>query len=270
MTGKSRPDLGDIQQTLFVPLTARAAETRRRHPVLRDPKAVEIVESVDIDAAYAERWGGFTMVTRTLIFDGWVRDFLREHPAGTVVELGTGLNTRFERVDNGTCHWVDLDLPDTIEMRRRFFADTGRRRMVAASVLDDDWHDVVARCPGPYFLVSEGVLVYLDEEEVKSSLRLTGSRFPFSLIAFDTYGQRMLEQQHQTASRRNMAARWAWSSDAPGAFGASAGLELLSSVPVTRPPATLRRELPLRYRALLRLAHPVLGTSFAVNLFRAR
>ena len=46
-----------------------------------------------------------------------------------MVELGTGLNTRFERTDNGSVHWIDLDLPDTIEHRRRFFADTERRRM---------------------------------------------------------------------------------------------------------------------------------------------
>jgi hypothetical protein len=32
-----------------------------------------------------------------------------------------------------------VDLPDKIELRRRFFADSGRRRMVAASVLDQDW-----------------------------------------------------------------------------------------------------------------------------------
>jgi O-methyltransferase involved in polyketide biosynthesis len=268
MSGKHPADLGDIQQTLFVPVTARAAETRRRRPVLRDPKAVEIVESVHIDAVYAANWGGFTIVTRTLIFDGWVREFLREHPGGTVVELGTGLNTRFERVDNGTCHWVDLDLPDTIEVRRRFFADSERRQMAAASVLDDDWHDIVARCPGPYFFACEGVLVYLDEEKVRSSLRAIAGRFPSSRVAFDTYGRRTLEQQHQAADRRGMTAKWAWSCDDPGAFGRSAGLELVSSLPVTRPPARLRRELPLRYRAQLRLADPVIGKSFLLSLFR--
>ena len=55
------------------------------------------------------------------------------------MELGTGLNTRFERVDNGSVHWIDLDLPDTIALRRRFFSDTERRRMIAASLLDEDW-----------------------------------------------------------------------------------------------------------------------------------
>lgn len=34
------------------------------------------------------------------------------------MEIGTGLNTRFERVDNRAVHWIDLDLPDAIELRR--------------------------------------------------------------------------------------------------------------------------------------------------------
>ena len=133
-------ELGDVQRTLFFPLVARARETRKKRPLLRDPKAVEIVETVDFELAPIAPGPTALVVTlRTLIMDWWVRRFLAEHPGGTVIELGTGLNTRFERTDNGTAHWIDLDLPDTIELRRRFFADTGRRQMLAASLLDEDW-----------------------------------------------------------------------------------------------------------------------------------
>jgi O-methyltransferase involved in polyketide biosynthesis len=81
------------------------------------------------------------------------------------VEIGAGLNTRFERVGNGQAHWIDVDLPDVIELRRRFFADTGRRRMVAASVLDKAWLHDVRQSPGPYFFVAEAVLAYLPEDQ---------------------------------------------------------------------------------------------------------
>ncbi len=70
------------------------------------------MDSVPFDTGkYGRGAGGLVGVIRTAVFDVWVRDFLAEHPGGTVVELGTGLNTRFERVDNGTVHWIDLDLP---------------------------------------------------------------------------------------------------------------------------------------------------------------
>jgi O-methyltransferase involved in polyketide biosynthesis len=123
---KHQARLGAVQETLFIPLAARAREARRKRPVLRDPKAVEMVRSIDYDTAkYRPGMGGRFTVLRTAIIDFWVRSFLAAHPAATVVEIGTGLNTRFERVDNGQVHWFDLDLPDTIELRRTFFADTG-------------------------------------------------------------------------------------------------------------------------------------------------
>ena len=132
-------ELGAVQETLFIPLAARARETGRRRPVLRDPKAAEILASVDYDTKkYGRGWGGGVTVLRTAIFDSWVSDFLADHPGGTVADIGTGLNSRFDRVGNGQVHWIDLDLPDTIELRRRFFAESGHRRMVAASVLDQD------------------------------------------------------------------------------------------------------------------------------------
>ncbi len=65
-----------------------------------------------------------------------------------MVEIGTGLNTRFERTDNGQVRWIDLDLPDTIELRRKFFADSDRRNMLAASALEEGWLPVVQDYPG--------------------------------------------------------------------------------------------------------------------------
>jgi O-methyltransferase involved in polyketide biosynthesis len=125
MADRVKAELGAVQETLFIPLAARARETRRRRPILRDPKAAEILASVDFATQkYGRSWGGGVTVLRTAIFDCWVSDFLAEHPGGTVVEIGTGLNTRFERVGNGQAHWIDLDLPDTIDLRRRFLTDS--------------------------------------------------------------------------------------------------------------------------------------------------
>ncbi len=188
MDTETGAELGEVQRTLFFPLLGRARESERKRPLLRDPKAVELVRAIDFDTAtYNQGAASFIVVIRTMILDWWVSQFLARHPDGTVVELGTGLNTRFERTDNGRVHWVDLDLPDTIELRRRFFADTRRRTMVAASLLDEDWLAEVERRPGPYFFVSDGVLVYLREEQVTGALARIAARFPGARLAFDTY-----------------------------------------------------------------------------------
>ncbi|MGH3166538.1 MAG: class I SAM-dependent methyltransferase [Trebonia sp.] len=269
---EATPDeLGTIQSTLFIPLAARARATRGRHPLLHDPAAVRIAETADFDSAYDWGRGGvWTSVVRTRIFDWWVRQFLAGHPEGTVVELGTGLNTRFERTDNGTVHWIDLDLPDTIALRRRFFADSGRRRMIAASLASEKWLDEVAALPGPYFFVSDGVLTYLTEEDVTATLSRLARRFPGTRLAFDTYARRTFAGQRKAAARRGIDAQWTWACDDPRELG-PLGLRVVESVAITRPPRGLRAELPARYRWLiLPLADPVFGKSAArVTLFQA-
>ena len=265
----SQVRLGAVQETLFITLAARARETQRKHPVLRDPRAVELLQSIDYDAAkYGRSAGGFVTVLRTAIIDFWVREFLAAHPAATVVELGTGLNTRFERVDNGQVHWFDLDLPDTIELRRNFFADTGRRRMVAASALDEDWLPAVAQSRGPYFFVAEGVLVYLPEDQVMAALARIAARFPGALVALDTYPRRTFDQQHKLAARKGMDARWAWACDDPRSLERF-GLEVRQSATITRPPRAMRAQLPFGYRYLVPLADPFLGKAMTLTLFRA-
>ncbi len=261
--GKQRAQLGAVQQTLFIPLAARARETAKKRPVLRDPRAAELAASIDFDAdRFGRGFGGIIMVLRTAVYDFWVRQFLAGHPAGTVVELGTGLNTRFDRVDNGQVHWIDLDLPDTIELRSRFFTDTSRRRMIPSSVLSEEWLPIVADSPGPYFFVTEGVLTYLPEQDVTQTLARLAARFPGARLALDTYPQRMFQRQHQLAERRGIAP-WQWPCDDPRSLQ-RLGLRLDESATVTRPPRAMRRELPPGYRyLLLPLADPVLGRNFA-------
>jgi O-methyltransferase involved in polyketide biosynthesis len=141
-----------------VALYARALESRRKRPILEDPKAVEIVDSIDWGfRRFGQRRRVAGCALRSALFDVWVRDFLRRHPEGTVVEIGAGLSTRFERLDNGRVHWYDLDLPDMVDVRRDFFSDSERRVTLPASVLDPDWIETVRRSPRPYFLVGRAV-----------------------------------------------------------------------------------------------------------------
>lgn len=268
MANGRQAELGLVQQTLFFPLLARARETERKRPLLRDDRAVELVKQIDFDAGtFNQSTMSFLVVLRTMILDWWVRRFLAVNPGGTVVELGTGLNTRFERVDNGSVHWIDLDLPDTIGLRRRFFSDTERRRMIAASLLDEDWLTAAEQLPGPYFFVADGVLPYLTEDEVSGLLTRIAARFPGALIAFDSYPRKILEMEHKMAAKRGIA-RWQWSCDDPRTLERF-GLRLLESAGPTRPSAGLRATLPARYRLLLPVANPVLGQGAALILFSA-
>ena len=180
--------LGDVQKTLLLPLWGRAEESRKPKPLLVDEAAVKIMAEVafdfsplarDIDALTQLGW-----VRRSLLYDRVVRDFLRLHPEGTIVNIGCGLDTTFERTDNGRLRWYDLDLPDVIALRRRFVEETERRRFVAASFLEDDWLDLI-EVSGNVLFMAAGVFYYFEEPEIKAFIVRLADRYPGSEIVFD-------------------------------------------------------------------------------------
>ena len=188
MSNAIRVELGPVQETLLIPLLARARETERPGGLLRDPRALEIVRDLNYDfSKWDDGRSAAGAMLRARMFDRYVEDFLAAHPGGTVVEIGCGLDTRFERVDNGRVRWFDLDLPDTIALRRRFFEDEPRRTMIAASVLDTDWMDSVQATGGPWMFVAEAVLIYLDAADARRAIVALAKRFRGARIAFDWF-----------------------------------------------------------------------------------
>jgi O-methyltransferase involved in polyketide biosynthesis len=271
-----RVRLAAIGETLFIPLTARAQETAKKRPLLRDPKAVEMVASIDFDGTkYGKLTGRSAIVPRTAVLDFWVRTFLADSPAGTVVDVGTGLNTRFERLDNGTVHWVDMDLPETVELRRHFFTDTDRRRMVASTVTDQAWLSAARETPGPYFFVIEGLLCYLEDDEAEQVLTRIADQFPGAFIAMDSYPRRTIAWLRRMTAKRGVTALVRWGVDDPRSLE-RLGLRVVESATLTRPPRALLAQWPIENRIILPALDPIasrvlplFGKTFDMTLFRA-
>ncbi|EYF02937.1 class I SAM-dependent methyltransferase [Chondromyces apiculatus] len=268
MGEKAKVDLGKVQETLLIPLYGRAVETRKRRPLLSDPKAVEMVAAIDYDFHKFDRSTSLVgSVLRTVMLDEWIKDFLAAHPTGTVVEIGAGLNTRFERLDNGQLRWFDVDLPDSVALRNRFFTDSARRTTVAASVLDESWITRVKESNGPFFIVVEAVLLYLAEDEVKQALSRIAQEFPGARVAFDTAGTLMVRNQHRHDVMKDMAAQFSWACDEPERLERWVpGLRLLETRTYAEAQETLWSKLPLYLRVLSHVG-PLLFKRF-VNAYR--
>ncbi|MFC9915611.1 class I SAM-dependent methyltransferase [Streptomyces sp. NPDC127197] len=246
--------LGTVQETLLIPLYGRAVESRKKDAALRDARAEEIVASIDYDFARFDNGPSLIgTVLRTSLFDRWVADFLAEHPGGTVIEIGTGLNTRYERVATGRARWFDLDLPDVIDLRRTFFTDTARRTMIAASVTDEAWADsIAAQSDGLCFLAAEAVLPFLSEADVRRVVDLFADRFPGALLALDTAGPGIIATQDQHDALSKVDAKMQWSCADPAELTDwRPGTRLLASHTLTSLPTTMYEELPAAYQEML-------------------
>jgi O-methyltransferase involved in polyketide biosynthesis len=173
-----------------MPLWARALETDRAQPLIRDPKAKEIVAAVDFDfdAFAAARVDVVGFCVRAVLVDRFVVDFLDRHDQATVVEMGVGLDSRFERLDNGRVRWFELDLPETIEIRRQFYEETPRRTLIGSSALEPEWVDVVARQrEGPLLLIADAMFYFLTKRQVIELMQRLANVVPGSTLVFDCH-----------------------------------------------------------------------------------
>ncbi len=126
--------LGDVQETALIPLAIRANETERKMARIHDDKAVEIIRELDVDTEKLNRFFSHEgVIARTILFDETVKKLLRKYLDAVCINIGCGLDDRFSRVDNGKIRWFNVDLPDLIEMRKKFFYETEREHMLAAN-----------------------------------------------------------------------------------------------------------------------------------------
>jgi len=207
-------DLGPVQETLLIPLLGRAVETQKGTGLIQDNKAVEIINSLDYDFSKWKKSKSLMGATvRTRMFDQDVQAFLTAYPTGTVVEIGCGLNTRFERLDNGQARWFDLDLPDSLALRQQFFQNESRRTMVEANVLETDWMEPIAATGGPWCFISEAVIIYLETVQAQQAITQIADHFPGALLLVDTTSQTMIDGQSTHDAMRHMSQdswfRWA-------------------------------------------------------------
>ncbi|ADG97891.1 O-methyltransferase domain protein [Segniliparus rotundus DSM 44985] len=261
--------LGEIQETTLIPLYGRALDARAPRSVLNDRKSLEMVEAIDYDF---QKFTGPSLpgtVLRASIFDGYVRDFLRAHPEGTVADLGCGLSTRFDRLDNGTVRWFDLDVEDTMALRRKFFSDADRYTMLAGSIFGTDWHEAVLERGGPLFLLSEAVLLYFPQAQVHEVLRQFAVHFPAASVALDTGGRFMMGNQDKNPVFRGLSARMQWTCDRPRELE-SLGLRLLESRTFASPQPEAARDWPAKYRyGLKAIGWTGFVSTYKINLFAA-
>jgi O-methyltransferase involved in polyketide biosynthesis len=265
--------LGSVQETLLITLYGRALEAKSGGTLLGDPRAVEIVQALDYDfRRFADEAQVLGAVLRTRMLDEILRALLTQFPRATVVEIGAGLNARFERVDNGTLRWVDVDLPDAMRLRRRFFTETPRRTMVSSSVIDPAWTDAVARLGGPFLLLAEGVLGYLQEDEVRAALARIARKLPGSILAFDTSSSRRPDERRGQRVWRGLRARSGWTCEDPRQIeGWGLGYRLLESRSLAEMVAAFAHVLPFPIQYSLALAR-ILGwevNAHRLNVFRA-
>ena len=148
--------LSGVPETMLQTVYARAKESRTRGAIC-DKKAEQIIEKLNYDFSLADRDAAMHsgVIARTIVLDRLSEEYLSAHPGATVLNIACGLDTRCYRM-TGYGHWYNLDLPETIAVRKTILPEQGKISQIAMSAMDD-WSGEIAEKDVPALVIVEGL-----------------------------------------------------------------------------------------------------------------
>jgi O-methyltransferase involved in polyketide biosynthesis len=209
--------LSGVAETMLVTLYLRAVESQRPDALIKDEKAVSLVQRMSYDFDRIRQIplsaaNKLVIILRNREIDRYTRDFLTRPPDAVVFHIGCGLDSRFERVDNGQVNWYDLDLPEVIKLRLKFLGkERGRYHLLGCSVLEEAWLETARAHPKrPFLFLAEGVFMYFKAAQVKSLVVVLCDHFPGAELVFDAYSPIHVWVHNLQMSTNKVVSRIQW------------------------------------------------------------
>jgi methyltransferase (TIGR00027 family) len=174
-------EISDVSDTARWVAVYRARETERPDAVFRDPFARRLAgergERIAASMPFAEK-NSWPFVARTWLFDQVIAEQVRQG-AELIVNLAAGLDARPYRMElPAALQWVEVDLPGILEHKEKTLADEKPRCRLERIPLDLSQVDArrglfaqLGKRANRALVVSEGLLVYLTEDEVAALAR---------------------------------------------------------------------------------------------------
>jgi methyltransferase (TIGR00027 family) len=194
-------NLSEISSTAILTLTCRVVESERKNPVFNDPIALLCLERLMSISSEQEKnrmikWKNMytglqrrdarARVLTVKRFDSITNLFISNNPGCTVINLACGFDTRFWRIENKKCQYVELDLPGIIELKREVLKDHLAYELISCSVFDTSWIDqVTANGNSNFLLLAEGLFMYLPKQDAARLLQAIAQRFNRSHLVLD-------------------------------------------------------------------------------------
>ena len=175
-----------VNKTLYIPLYGKALVSRKGI-LLEDPKAEEIwaAAGFPLKGKSRSKWLAYYMAMRARVFDDWLRKEMDAAPDAVILHLGCGLDSRVLRVGTRGHRWFDVDFPEVIAERKRFYQETENYSMISSDIRDTEW---LAKIPnGQAIVIMEGISMYLPRQELLAALENICSHFSSLSLLVDCY-----------------------------------------------------------------------------------
>ena len=215
--------MNSVNKTLYIPLYGKAYVSRKEI-ILSDRWAEEIwdAEGFSLKGKSKSKWLAYYMGIRSAVFDGWVKGKMAEMPDAAIIHIGCGMDSRAMRV--GTCGhtWYDVDFPQVISERGKYFSETDEYKMMAGDARDRCWLDNIPETKSA-IVVMEGISMYLSPEETKGVLENLGAHFENVALLMDCYSVLAAKMSKYKNPVNDVGVTTVYGVDDPNLFSGSLG-----------------------------------------------
>ncbi len=179
--------MNNINKTLYIPLYGKAMVSKKRI-ILNDRKAEEISASActSIKGKSKSKWLAYFMAMRARVFDEWTRAKLINSPDTVVLHIGCGLDSRALRMGELKNLWYDVDLPDVVEERRKYFSEDRNYKMLCGNAAEPSFLDALPQSKRAV-VVMEGISMYLENSDIIRLFLALQKKFETVNILMDVY-----------------------------------------------------------------------------------
>ena len=179
--------MNGVNKTLYIPLYGKSYVSRKGI-ILNDKKAEAVwaAEGFALKGKSKSKWLAYYMGIRAAVFDEWVKEQMTADPEAVVIHIGCGMDSRVLRVGTKGHRWYDVDFPEVIDERKRYFADSAEYQMLAADVRNPQWLERIPERRSA-IVVMEGVSMYLTPEERKELTANLCAHFGRISLLMDCY-----------------------------------------------------------------------------------
>ncbi len=182
--------MNNVNKTLYIPLYGKAYVSKK-NIILHDSKAEDIweKEGFELKGKSKSKWLAYYMAMRSAIYDEWVEKGIKNNPNTVVLHIGCGMDSRIERVAVKDTHWYDIDFPDVIQERRKYYSETNFYHMLPADMRDMEWKNSI-ECNKEAIIILEGVSMYFQPKELVALLSNLCQHFNSVKLLMDCYTER--------------------------------------------------------------------------------
>lgn len=178
--------LEGVEDTLFIPLTARVTVSKKFPEYFFDSKALEmegLIKDMGIEKKSSE-YAMIANVARSYNLDEMAQSFIDRHDECNIVNLGVGLETSYYRIDRKNSIFIEVDLPEVIELREKYLEVGANEKFVKGDLFKLDWCEELDTTL-PTLLIVSGVFQYFHENEVLKFISDVKNVFENGELIFD-------------------------------------------------------------------------------------